>query len=287
MRSLYLTAAESGLTRGQLRWREQTGELTRVGRKVYRYGPEAASTLDRCLALVLETGAPASGRVAGVLHGLDSVLLEEPEVTRTTRSARRAGVRRRSLPAERVTMVSGFACVDATQTLVDLAGELSDDQWEQALESGLRERLVAVDDLMAAITPAPGGRPPAGSRRVRRVLARRPVGAAATGSVLETMALQLCRKVRGLGEPIRQYHVVNRDGRLVAIVDLCWPELGIFLELDGQQHDLQPLYDSRRQTAVVAATGWLVIRLTWDEVVRNPEATRRRLEEVAARAIAA
>jgi very-short-patch-repair endonuclease len=98
------------------------------------------------------------------------------------------------------------------------------------------------------------------------------------------MAVQLCRRVAGLGEPTRQFEVTSASGHFVAFVDLSWPELGIFLELDGQQHEGQPVYDAVRQTNVVAATGWLVVRLTWDDVHRRPVGTARRLAMVLATA---
>jgi very-short-patch-repair endonuclease len=71
--------------------------------------------------------------------------------------------------------------------------------------------------------------------------------------------------------------VTLADGTFVARVDLCWPHLGIFVELDGQGHEDQPVYDASRQTAVVAATGWLVARFTWREVTRTPRTCVRRL----------
>jgi very-short-patch-repair endonuclease len=96
--------------------------------------------------------------------------------------------------------------------------------------------------------------------------------------------VQLIRTVTGLPEPVRQYRVVDAHGQFVAFVDLCWPELGLFIELDGQQHIGQPVYDARRETAIVAATGWLCGRFTWSEVVRLPETTRRRLAALAEQA---
>lgn len=86
--------------------------------------------------------------------------------------------------------------------------------------------------------------------------------------------VQLIRTVPGLPEPVRQL-VVGW-----ARVDLAWPGIGLFIELDGQQHTGQPVYDARRETAVVAATGWLCGRFTWTEVVRLPLSTGRRLAEL-------
>jgi very-short-patch-repair endonuclease len=94
------------------------------------------------------------------------------------------------------------------------------------------------------------------------------------------MMVQLIRTEPALPEPTRQVVVNNRWGRFVARVDLAWPDHGIFLELDGQHHLGQPLYDANRQTAVVATKGWLPGRFTWHEVTRTPRPTVRRLVEL-------
>ena len=73
MRSLYFTAAESGLTRSQLRWGDAQGRWTKVARTTYRHGDGPATALDRAIGLVVATKAPASGTVAGTLLGLDAV----------------------------------------------------------------------------------------------------------------------------------------------------------------------------------------------------------------------
>jgi very-short-patch-repair endonuclease len=96
--------------------------------------------------------------------------------------------------------------------------------------------------------------------------------------------VQLARQVPGLPPPTRQLEVFDEHGIFIARLDLSWPELGLFLELDGQQHKDQPVYDARRETAVVAATGWLPGRFTWHEVRRIPHQTVRRLEALAAQA---
>jgi very-short-patch-repair endonuclease len=93
--------------------------------------------------------------------------------------------------------------------------------------------------------------------------------------------VQLARTIEELGDPTRQLLVENTYGNFVAYVDLGWPELGLFIELDGQKHKDQPVYDSMRETAVVAATGWLCGRFTWHEVRHLPNVTTRRLAALA------
>jgi very-short-patch-repair endonuclease len=160
--------------------------------------------------------------------------------------------------------------------LIDLAGELDDLVWEQALESALRRRLTTIRDVERAARGCQRG-----VARMRRVLALRPAGTPPTESLLETLMVQLARSVAGLAPPMRQVRVSNSYGEFVARVDLAWPDLGLFVELDGQHHKGQPVYDARRETAIVAATGWLCGRFTWQEVAHLQRVTVRRLASLA------
>lgn len=273
MRRLF-TAKEAiarGLTRDALRWGERCGRWRRIDRQVYAEGAQDPDLLDAARARVLATGGVARGRLAATLLGLDGV--GEPDDR---------PLRRGSLPDERVVLVDGLRCADGLQTLVDLAADLDDTRWEQALESALRERLTAVGQIRDALPELGRARTP-GVRRIRRVLGLRGDGPP-TESLLETLMVQLARNVPGLPAPARQYEVVNDQGEFVARVDLAWPGLGLFLELDGQHHAGQPVYDARRETAVVATTGWLPGRFSWHEVVRVPKTTARRVAALAAQA---
>ena len=256
MRRLF-TSAECGLTNHALKWGEQTGKWRRVQQGIYAEGPEDPTPFDRARAKVMASGSPARGSLAGLLFGLDSITLDGAPTRRTA--------------PESTTMVAGLRCADPRTVLLDLAATLDDDTWEQALESALRKRLVTLasfDDLPRV----------PGVKRIRRVLTRRGDGPP-TESLLETLAVQLCRTVPDLPRPVRQHRITLDDGTFVARVDLCWPHLAIFLELDGQGHKRQPVYDAARQTAVVAATGWLVLRFTWREVTRTPKTCARRLAQ--------
>lgn len=261
MRRLF-TSDESGLTPAALRWGEEKGRWRGADIGVWVEGPDEPSQLDCARAAVLATGGVASHHLAGVLHGLDSVDLDGTWVTVPRSSnGRRPRVSRRKLPAACVVRVCGLPCTHGQRTLHDLAASLSDAVWEQALESALRKRLASIEAV-------------AGNRRV---LERRPAGAPPTESVLETLMVQLARTVPGLPAPVRQLWIEAARARL----DLAWPQLGLFVELDGQHHKDQPVYDARRETAVVAATGWLCARFTWTEVVHMPNSTARRLAALA------
>lgn len=263
MRTLFTTeeAARRGISSAALRWGEKAGRFRRVSRGVYAEGGSPLTQLDRARASALRSGHPVRGELAAVLLGLDGVRLTAPK-------------RHRPLPGDApLVRAHGLACADGLQTLLDLSTTLDDAMWEQALESALRKKLCHESDLWRELdNPA---RP--GHARIRRVLEARGHGVPPTESILETLMVQLIRTVLSLPPPVRQYEIFDEHGRFVARVDLCWPELGIFIELDGQQHKGQPVYDASRETAVVAATGWLCGRFTWDEVVRTPTSTARRM----------
>jgi len=268
--------ADLGASRSTIRWGEGR-RWRRVVRGVYAEGPDDPTPLDRALAVVVGTGGVASGTLAATLLGLDGVTFGGPEVSvEPERSDRRSGVRRRTLAPERVLRVGDVPCTDGLQTLIDLAGDLDDLVWEQALECALRRRLTTIRDVERAARGSQRG-----VARMRRVLTLRPDGAPPTESLLETLMVQLARSVAGLAPPLRQVRVSNSYGEFVARVDLAWPGLGLFVELDGQHHKGQPVYDARRETAIVAATGWLCGRFTWQEVAHLQRVTVRRLASLA------
>jgi hypothetical protein len=258
------TTANTDLTRSTLRWGERQGKWVRLQRGVYLHGAEPPEPIDIARGRVLAANSVARGTLAGILHSLDSVTLDDRPIRRT------------SPPWLRSVTLGDVPCADGLTALIDLAALLDDRRWEHALESGLRKGLLTIAQLEECLTAMSDARN-AGAQRTRRVLALRPPGAAPTGSLLETLMVQLARDIPGLPPPVRQFVVYDEHGEFVACVDLCWPQLGLFIELDGQQHKGQPVYDARRETGVVAATGWLVGRFTWYEVVQIPRLTARRL----------
>ncbi|MEY2418563.1 MAG: hypothetical protein QOG90_1243 [Actinomycetota bacterium] len=287
MRRIFTTAQAlaDGITEDQLRWKVRSGACIDLGRGVYADGGEPATMLDRSIAGAIVSGGAVGGFAAAAMwDGLDLDLtgIEQPWFTVAPRSSNKRDGARRTRLVGAIVDVNGVRVTDGLQTLIDLAAELDDTRWEHALEAALRKKLTTVTAVEAAV-PLLGARRAKGAALIRRVLDRRPRGAPPTESLLETYAVQLIRAY-GLPEPIRQYRVYTSDGRFVARVDLCWPELGVFLELDGRGHDGQPVHDAARQTAVVAATGWLTVRATWRQVVYNQRATARDLAAVLAQA---
>ena len=244
-------ARERGITRSAIRWGIRTGRYQQLARGVFIKGSEPPTPVELAMASVMAARGVAAFSLAGILYGLDGIELCEP-----FRANRKA------------VMVDGYRCADARETLIDLARVLDDLKWEQAFESALRKKLVSFADFNHVC-----------NKRVRRVLELRG-DVPPTGSILETYMTQLIRRAPELPAPERQVEVFHPSGTFAGRPDLVWRDPGLFVELDGRQHATQRVYDARRETSVVVATGWLPARFTWYEVVHLPNTTLRRLVDL-------
>ena len=92
-----------------------------------------------------------------------------------------------------------------------------------------------------------------------------------------------------LPAPEPQYEVYA-DGSLLGIVDFAWPDLKVFLEFDGRikyerlrrpDESLEDviLREKRREEAICRVTGWVCIRITWEDLAR-PLTTARRIRAI-------
>jgi hypothetical protein len=284
MASPIFTSRDGGtsLSKDALLWRASKQQITRVARAAY-VEAGAATELEKALAVAKAAHGVNTGAVAAALRHVDCPDVAGPcFIVPPTASGRRPGAKRLAYPADRICHLNGIPVVDGLQMLVDLAADLDDVLWEQSLESTLHRKLTTIQLLEAAL-PDLSRAKTKGVAVMRRVLALRPPGAPPTESLLETLMVQLARSI-GAPEPTRQFRVFNEFGEFEGRVDLCWPALGVFCELDGQGHKGQPLYDANRQTRVAAATGWLCGRFEWTEVRYNPVPTGRRLLRLLAQA---
>ena len=137
----------------------------------------------------------------------------------------------------------------------------------------LPERLlrVAAVEWELATVARPGRR---GVGPLREVLDRRALLETPPDGVLEPRFARLC-KAAGLPSPVFQHRV----GRYR--IDFAYPHLMIAIEVDGYGPHSGPLAfqaDRDRQNQLVA-TGWMVLRFTWADVVRRPEQVARAIAE--------
>ncbi len=244
-------AIAAGRTDRQLEWAVERGRYIRIAQGVYFKADRPPTQFECRLATAMRGGAPVCGELAAALHGIDGF----------------------GTPLDGC--YTNVPRVGVGQTLLALAPMSTDIHWEWALEWALRNREIALDEVEAALLTKRRG-----NKRIRRVLKLRPPGAPPTESLLETLMVQLIRTQARLPTPTRQLEVRNRYEEFVARIDLAWPEHGVFVELDGERHKDQPVYDANRQTRVMASMGWLVGRFSWTEVTCHQKATARKLVEL-------
>lgn len=127
---------------------------------------------------------------------------------------------------------------------------------------------------MSSARPPPPGPGAAGSAHLRRFLEQ---VEPATESPQETR-LRLALVAGGLPRPVAQHVVRTTQGRVVARVDLAYPELRVAVEYDGRASHPLGLARDRDRAWGLQRAGWLVVHVT-AELLRRREELCRRVEE--------
>lgn len=196
---------------------------------------------------------------------------------------RTAGVKGRRLTAGRATTwtIDGVAVVDPVAAIFSTARDLT-----------VGQVVVLLDAVMTAADSYPSllpGRPVFTREQIERRLAD---WGAFRGCVTVREAIPLARAAvespkesetrllllgAGLPEPQVQYREVD-DGRLVARIDLAYPEWKVAIEYEGDGHrtDKQQWRRDIQRQRELEDRGWIVIRLTQADL-GHPEAVVRRI----------
>ena len=232
---------------------------------VYRFAACAVSWHQRLMAACLQIpGAVAYGRSAGWLYGLDGLGRFPPtplelavERTRNPRCADVAIYRVRHLRGE-WTHRDAIPVTHLPRTLIDLAGLLSQNDAELALDSALRGRPGLRSWLMKTLAKYPP-KAPGAAVVMRRLLALR---TSPSDSGLEVKFEQLLR-VSGLPAPTFRSPVYDDDGRIGSI-DYIWEPQRIVLQTHGWQwhghrQRWQRDVEQRRRLSV---DDWKIIEVT-------------------------
>jgi predicted transcriptional regulator of viral defense system len=265
-----------GLTHDAIMRRARRGLLIRLHRGVYAVGHVDLTTKARILAAVKACGtsAVASHVSAGWLWGLVERAGARPEVVVQGSGARlHPGIdahRTSHLDSQDRDRARGVPVTSPARTLVDLAGRFAYRPLRRAVRQAQSLQLVSALELLAAIERLG---PRAGTGKLARILAG---GPAPTRSELEDVVLDLLLG-GGFAPP-----AVNRplliSGRRV-IPDFRWPERAIVVEADSRTWHDNPTAraDDAERQALLEAHGDRVIRVTWEQAVRQPRQTLTRL----------
>lgn len=269
----------AGVSGDRVDRRLKAGRLEPMHRGVYRVGPIRAPRA-REMAAVFACGESGvvSHRSAAVLWLLSARPGSGRVEISTSRGdhARRPGIhvhRTRTLLADEVTKLDGIPITTVARTLYDLAGVAPRHHVERALVKAVSRGLTsraALDSLLARHRRHPG------ASRFRALL-ERDVPLAATRSEAEDLFLALVRKAQ-LPTPAVNTTVCGYE------VDFVWRAERFAVEIDGYaHHSSAAMFDGdRRRDSVLAAAGVHGTRVTWEQLVKEPEAVLVRLAQALA-----
>lgn len=253
----------AGYARSTVYRRVAAGEWSELAPRVYRVEPAArASWRTMTMARTLAVGGAACRRSALAVHGLFAPPVEpQVVVLRSRRTASRAPAPSTDqLPEIDLTVEDGIPVTTVARTLIDVAGGMPSEKFEDVLDRAIVQRSVTVDRLRTRSKDLWAPRRN-GCAIVLALLDARDPGLARARNVWEAKVLRTVRRL-GLPEP-RANHRVRVGGR-VRYLDLAWPEVKVAIEFDGfVPHSTRRVFDDdrSRQNDLVAA-GWVVFRIT-------------------------
>lgn len=255
------------------------GQLTRVYRGVFQVGPIVAPRAPEMAACLACGGAAFVGhRSAAVLWQL---LPPDPQARKVDIVMRR-GIRRHpairirragSLRDTEVTRLDGLPVTTPARTIVDLAASASPRDLERALAEALARRRTTRGELQKMLAHARGRR---GTAALRAWLEER--GPALTRSEAEERFLALVRRAQ-LPEPELNVRVAGFE------VDFLWRSEQLVAEVDGFAFhaDAAAFENDRRRDLALTSTGLRVVRITWQQLMNEPEAVLVRLAQALVR----
>jgi len=270
----------AGLSSDAVQNRVRAKRLRPVHRGVYQVGP-LVSPHAREMAAVLACGpgtVVCHRSAAGLWRLLpargDSALVEvlvSPRIRRRRPAVR--AYRGHGLEADEATTVAGIPITTPSRTVLDLAGAVGSRDLERALARAEREGLTSRGELLSLLDRH-SGRP---GLAVLRPLLADGAGPAFTRSEPEERLLGLIRKAQ-LPPPEVNGSVAGYE------VDFLWRAERLVVEVDGFAfHSSRDRFESdRRRDGRLAARGYRVMRVTWRQITREPEALLARLAQALA-----
>ena len=267
---------DAGISRGTIAARVRARRLRPVHRGVYQVGP-VAPPRSRELAAVLACG-PGSFlshvTAAALLKFVEDACDSAPiHVIPASDRGRRPGIcahRNAPLLPDEIAYVDSLPVTNPVRTLIDLASILPLRDVEQAFARGERDGLLRREDLLAGLRR---NRTRMGAC-VLRALLDSETAPALTRSQAEERFLELVRKAQ-LAAPASNATIGKVE------VDFYWRKERLVVEVDGYAfHASKRMFEGdRRRDAVLTARGLRIMRVTWHQIMDEPEAVLVRLAQ--------
>jgi hypothetical protein len=201
--------------------------------------------------------AIVAGVAASALHGAQWVDAAIPIelIWSSTRPPRGIVAREQLLADDEAARVAGLPVTTVVRTAYDLGRYLQREQAVARLDALMRATPFSTEDVLLLAKRYPAAR---GVRRLRSVLCLVDGGAASP----KESWLRLVLIDAGLPAPTTQIPVV--DGyRALAMLDMGWPEFGVAVEYDGDQHrsDRRQYVKDQWRLRKLTELGWIVVRV--------------------------
>lgn len=271
---------EMGVRAAQVAVRVRRHSLRLLQRGIYLVGPLEVSGA-RLMSAVLCSGESA---VVGHWSAAELWRIREPSGTSSAVDViiapgdrrRRPGVRHHRMEIQRdeVTTIDAIPVTTPARTLYDLAGSISGRDLEQAVAESLAR---GVTDAVRIEAMAKRYRNRPAARRLMALLGA-DHAPALTRSAAEEALLALIRRAQ-LPRPEMNVRVHGCE------VDLFWRSERLIAEMDGFAfHGSRRSFEAdRRRDATLAAAGMRVMRVTWRQLEKEPEALLVRLTQALVR----
>ena len=268
-------AMSYGMTSAQIVHRTNTRQWVRAAPGVYRHASSEATRMASLLALCLAHKAWASHRSAAAVWGIVGYPLDRYELVvaaRRTPIIRGAKVHTSSqMDLARPMVRQAIPCTGLARTVLDLASVVNRKRLDHTIDSLLRDRRLRLSDLYdVLVLHARRGRD--GCAALRAALDARLDDGSVPLSEWSRMVSDLLVNA-GIAAPVMEHQVLGPDGRLVAQVDLAYPDRRLAIELDSVRwhHNLDSFGSDRQRRNRLLLTGWNVLNFTWDDYARRPD----------------
>lgn len=270
-------ARSIGLSDDIVRGGISSGRFQRIHLGVYRISGSPYSWRQSLLAACLRAGdsAHASHRSAAALLGLAGFspgILEISTRKNVRLKESRVIVHRiRDWPECDTTTIASIPVTEPVRTLIDLAAVASVEDLEVALDDALRRRLITLPRLLWRLkTIGVHGKP--GASWLTALVKERRQELVLPESWLERKVIRFLAR-GGFPPPIRQFQVFDGQ-RFVGRVDLSYPGRKLVIEADGYEFHSDPnaWERDRARDNDLECLGWRVIRVTWKQVTKHPDA---------------
>src|SRR4051794_9672829 len=261
-----------GVGVGAIKHRVAEGRLQPLHRGVYAVGHRALRREAWWMAAVLAAGpgAALSYRSAAELWRMrnGSRAKGEVSVPRHRRSTTRLEVHEVELQPDELAIERGIPVTTPARTLLDLASVLTEQQLKAAFNEAEVRRLTSPTSLDALLKRYPKRQ---GTRAIKRILDAHEPKANPT-TLLERRFLAL---LDAPGLPRPPINRLTDHGEL----DATWPEQRLVVECDGfAAHGTREAFErDRAKDRELVVAGWRVVRVTWRQLIDDPEVVARQL----------